>query len=183
MSVNRSDSACAPVAVNRYGRRRSSPGNASTRPCSSSRASAPYSVPGPILIPACSATSCTIAYPCFGPPARLPRISSGGLPQLNWSARRTTATPPLVRHTIEVRGGLPGGAVGRAAEQQVVEGAAGGPDRGVAAGRHGVGEQEEAGAGGGAQADERAETPGGALVPEQRAVPDHAVEPGQADGV
>src|SRR5258708_720515 len=68
----------APADVIWYGRLRSSAGSASIQPRSSSLLSAPYSVPGPSLIPANDSISLASAYPCLGPSASLLTTSTTG---------------------------------------------------------------------------------------------------------
>ena len=65
-----------PSAVIVYGRRRSTAGCALTKPSRSSRASAPYRVPGPSVTPENTAMSLINAYPCLSPPARLVNTST-----------------------------------------------------------------------------------------------------------
>src|SRR4029079_6452309 len=67
-------SVVAPSAVSRYGRRRSSGSSASIRPRRSRRASAPYSVPGPIGLPDTASTSVMIAEACLRPSATETRL-------------------------------------------------------------------------------------------------------------
>src|SRR6185437_11743296 len=79
MSASAAASAAEPGGVMRYGRRRSSSlPNGSIRPRSASRVIAPYKAPGPSLTPAKSSMSLASACPCFGPSARLTRMSRGG---------------------------------------------------------------------------------------------------------
>src|SRR6185312_8271070 len=79
MSASAAASAAEPGGVIRYGRRRSSSlPNGSMRPRSASRVIAPYKAPGPSRTPAKSSMSLASACPCFGPSARLTRMSRGG---------------------------------------------------------------------------------------------------------
>jgi len=93
MDSRRARKARSPTAVSRYG----------LRPRASSRASAPYNVPGPSRTLAMASMSSVMAYPCRGPSARLTRISRAGSenrPKSSSSASSLSLALPLAFRTI-----------------------------------------------------------------------------------